>query len=234
MKFIHHDLRDKWILDSGLTNPMTGNSELLDGTTCPVPSNSVNLGNIEKLVATQIGSFKSPKDPFPVLVIRRLNVNVISCAQLCTDLGCWIVLNGTGSYIYDKRGNKVCSLLTLGNLFILELGLKSKSRCVVTLFSRCNINVWHRGLGHASMETLRKLGLYKELDDCYVCPQGKIRHAKFSTRTSYAQQLLERVHSDVDVWVLSPRATGERNLYSFNRQDVKKSFHLDTENPISG
>jgi len=33
MTLIKHDLKDKWILDSGATNHMTGKPELLDGTT---------------------------------------------------------------------------------------------------------------------------------------------------------------------------------------------------------
>jgi len=66
MKLINHDLKDKWILDSGTTNHMTGNPELLDGTTCLVPSISVYLDDKEKLMATRIGSFKAPKISIPV------------------------------------------------------------------------------------------------------------------------------------------------------------------------
>jgi len=68
---------------------------------------------------------------------------------------------------------------------------------IVTLISKGSINIWHRRLGHASVETLRKLGFHGDLDDCLIFPQGKLKHSKFSRRTSYAQQLLERVHSDV-------------------------------------
>ena len=132
MKLINHDLKDKWIA----TNHMTGNPELLDGTTCLVLSISVYLDNNEKLMATRIGSFKSPKISISVLVVPGLNVNIISCAQLCADPQCWIVLNGIGGYIYDKGGNKLHSLQSLGNLFILKLRLQSKSRCLVTLFSQ--------------------------------------------------------------------------------------------------
>jgi hypothetical protein len=196
MKLMNHDLKDEWILDSGATNHMTGNPELLDGTKCLVPSISVYLGNNEKLMATRIGSFKSPMTSIPVLVVPGLNVNLISCAQLCTDRQCWIVLNVTRDYLYDKGGNKLCSLQTLRNLFILEGGLQSKSRCLVAIFSKGNIDIWHRRLGHASVETLRKLGFHGDLDDCNICSQGKLKHSKFSRRTFYAQQLLERVHSD--------------------------------------
>ena len=74
MKLINHDLKDKWILDSGAANHMTGNPELRDGTACLVPSISVYLGNNEKLMATRIGSFKSPKISIPVLVVPSLTL----------------------------------------------------------------------------------------------------------------------------------------------------------------
>jgi hypothetical protein len=45
---------------------MTGKQEFLDGITCLVPSISVYIGNNEKLMATQIGSFKPPKISIPV------------------------------------------------------------------------------------------------------------------------------------------------------------------------
>jgi len=52
MQLINNDLKDKWILDSGATNHMTGNPELLGGTACLISSISVYLGNNEKLMAT--------------------------------------------------------------------------------------------------------------------------------------------------------------------------------------
>ena len=69
MKLTHNGLKEKWILDSGATNHMTGNPEIVDCTTCLVPSISVYLGNKEKLMATRIGSFKSPKSSIPLLVL---------------------------------------------------------------------------------------------------------------------------------------------------------------------
>jgi hypothetical protein len=113
-----------------------------------------------------------------------VNVNFISYAQLCADLKCWIVLNGTGGYAYDKGGNKLCSFQNLGNLFFLELGLQSNPDALSLFFRR------------VSKETLRKLGFHGELDDCHICTQGKLEHSKFSRSTSYCQQLLQRVLSD--------------------------------------
>ena len=78
MKLINHDLKNKWILDSGATSDMTGNPELLDGTICQEQSISVYLGNNEKLMATRIGSSKSPKISIPVLVVPGLNVSFLA------------------------------------------------------------------------------------------------------------------------------------------------------------
>jgi len=44
-------------------------------------------------------------------------------------------------------------------------------------FLKGNIKIWHQRLGHASVETLRKLGLHGDLDDCHICPQGKLKHS---------------------------------------------------------
>jgi len=94
MKLINHDLKDKWILDSGATNQMTGNPELLDGTTFLVLSISVYLGNNEKLMATS-----------------GLNVNLNSWAQLCTDLQCWIVLLKAASTTKEEKSYACSKLL---------------------------------------------------------------------------------------------------------------------------
>jgi len=51
MKLINHDLKDKWILDIGSTNHGSKNPDLLDITTCLLPSIFSYLGNNEKLMA---------------------------------------------------------------------------------------------------------------------------------------------------------------------------------------
>jgi len=61
MELIKHDLKDKWILDSGATNHMTGNPELLDGTTSLVHSISVYLGKNEKLMASEPAHSSHPR-----------------------------------------------------------------------------------------------------------------------------------------------------------------------------
>ena len=79
------------------------------------------------------------------------------------------------------------------------------------------------GVRHASIETLRKLEFHRELDDCHICPQGKLKHSKLSRRTSYTQQLLERFHSDI----MSPFVSGywgERYCLLFMDEMSRKAF----------
>jgi len=70
------------------------------------------------------------------------------------------------------------------------------------------------------METLRKLGLHGELDDCHICPQVKLKHSKCSTRTSFA---LERVHSDI-MGPLIEGYWGEKYCLLFIDEMSRKSF----------
>jgi hypothetical protein len=66
MKLIKHDLRDKWILESGATTVQPQTQKLLDVMNFPVPSFLLYLLSIEKLMATQIGLVEFSKISFSV------------------------------------------------------------------------------------------------------------------------------------------------------------------------
>jgi hypothetical protein len=72
------------------------------------------------------------------------------------------------------------------------------------------------------METLRKLGFYGELDDCHICPQGKLKHSELSRRTPYSEQLFEQFHWDQGL-------VGRKIMFLFSRRDVKKDLRQETE-----
>jgi transposase InsO family protein len=73
------------------------------------------------------------------------------------------------------------------------------------------------------VETLRKLGFYGDLDECHIFPQGKLKNSKFSRSTSYAQQLLERVHSDV-MGPFIEGYWGEKHCLLFIDEMSRKAF----------
>jgi hypothetical protein len=82
-----------------------------------------------------------------------------------------------------KGGNKLCSLQTLGNLFFLELGLQSNSRCLVTLFSKVtstsgidnkDMQVWKLSESLDSMESL--MTATSALNENSSTPSSQERH----------------------------------------------------------
>ena len=64
----------------------------------------------------------------------------------------------------------------LGNLFNVELSLKSKFRCLLTVLCNENLKIWNRWPGHASEEALRKL------DNCQFHTQCKLKCTEFWRR----------------------------------------------------
>jgi transposase InsO family protein len=71
--------------------------------------------------------------------------------------------------------------------------------------------------------TPRKFGFHGNLKDCHICPQGKLKQSKFSKSTSYAQQLQERVHSDV-MGTFIERYWGEKYCLLFSDEMSRKAF----------
>ena len=196
MKLINHDLRDKWILGGGATNLMIGNPELLDEPHASSHHSPCYLGEREKLMITQFGSFKSPNISFRISVLPGLNSSHFLHATMCwpgnLDYPEW-------NWRFHLRQRRKQAMLTPNPLKPIHPGFLpvTKTRYLVTLFSKGNVNIWHRLLGHAGMEIFWNLGFRGELEDCLVCPQGELKHSKFSWATSYAQGLLEWFHSDV-------------------------------------
>ena len=133
IKLINHDIRYKLILASSATNPTSGNSKHVDGITCNVSSISVYFASSKTLMTPHLGSFKSPRISSPVFVV----------------IGFWTVLIEIGCSIYDTRGKKICLVQPLRDLFIPEL--QPKSRCLVTMFSTLDINVW-KHVFHGEMD----------------------------------------------------------------------------------
>jgi len=62
---------------------------------------------------------------------------------------------------------------------------------IVFIFSRGKINLWHRQLGHVSIDTLRKF------DDCYICPPRKIQTLKALKKYILHSTSSKEVQSDV-------------------------------------
>ena len=84
VKLIDNDLKDKWILDNGSTNLMTGNPEHLDGIMPRIVNLRVSWqqgeihGHWNRLIQVSY-------DLIPSLEVPGLKVDFISCGQLGAD-----------------------------------------------------------------------------------------------------------------------------------------------------
>ena len=157
------------------------------------------------------------RDPRSQSQFSGLNDNLISCAELWAGLKCWINLNGTGGYIYFKGGNKVCSLQTLENLFILEKDLQSKSRCLVTLFSKRNMNISHLLLGHASWSSLTRSSVWLKVLIFLRNDGAKTAKRKYCRTFYFKRELLVRILSSIKWtgWEIQPHHYGQGLLHAY-------------------
>lgn len=70
--------------------------------------------------------------------------------------------------------------------------------------NKCDVNTWHKRLGHPSSKVLSKVlnsdnvnvQMHK-LDFCSACPVGKMHQFPFSASNSHSSYPFDLVHSDI-------------------------------------
>ena len=152
-------MKSKWILDSGCSRHMTGEHKLLS-TLKSKDDGIVTFGDNGKGKIVRIGNIGNPEDPSieNVLLVDGLKHNLISISQLC-DKGYKV--------IFDK---KVCTIIDVVTKKVLFIGSRKNNvyRIKIQYEPKTSINscliasndekwLWHRRLGHASMNQLSKL-----------------------------------------------------------------------------
>ena len=174
-----------WYLDSGCSKHMTGDKsqfakiELKEG-------GFVTFGDNAK--GKIIGKGKVGKNSFPtidnVLLVDGLKHNLLSISQLC-DMGNKVIFESSHCIIKNEKENKI---LFLGhrheNIYLVDLNDSNSflEKCLVAQHK--DIWLWHRKLGHASMDLISKLskkdlviGLpklrYEKDSLCSACQLGK-------------------------------------------------------------
>jgi hypothetical protein len=152
-----------WILDSGCSLHMTGDSKMLKGV-AKYDEGSVKFGNdgalkIQGIGAAEIGveKLKSKK----MLYVEGLKYNLISVSQLCND-GHEVTFNKSGCIVKRLKDGVVLtkSERTHGNLY---QAFRSINTCYI---STKNENLlWYRRLGHLRQKGLNKLSKNETMRD---------------------------------------------------------------------
>jgi hypothetical protein len=157
--------KDLWLLDSGCSNHMTGNRELLSNIDSSIASN-ITLGN-DYLVKVQgrgtvpiLTKQNVKKDISNVYHVPDLKHNLLSVGQLI-EKGYKVLFEGISCKIYDRKpSRKLISeiYMTPNRMFPLTLRTANLSQPyaqnATTMYETM---VWHTRFGHLPFQSLSLL-----------------------------------------------------------------------------
>ncbi|WVZ63247.1 hypothetical protein U9M48_012892 [Paspalum notatum var. saurae] len=197
-----------WVMDSGCTQHMTGDSRMFPSLSSNVEEydkitfGDNSKGKVEGLGKIEISSEYSISN---VLLVDSLNFNLLSVGQLC-DLG-FQCLFKPNEVIVSKidGGEEVFKGFRHNNLYLVNFNSKN-ANLQACLFSKNSMGwLWYRRLAHVGMNTLKKVmkkDLVRGLKEitfekdklCSACQGGKqvanTHHSKTFMSTSRSLELL--------------------------------------------
>lgn len=220
---------DIWVFDSGCTSHLT---------------NKINIMTSVKNVNTRVSSAKEGVDiqieAMGKVITDKCELNdVLYSPDICTNLisiNC-IIKNG-GTVNFSEKG-----IVVLMNNYPVMHGKRDKNGLfVVTLKSVLqntaffvskteDLTLWHRRLGHLSIENIKKLttmseGLHFSKNQfnklkliCDVCPKAKQTRASFGKMRTPATRLLEIIHTDVCGKISPPAWSNDEEYFVTFRDD---------------
>ena len=145
-----------------------------------------------------IGQGKVSEDPSyfidDVLLVERLNYNLLSRSQLCNK-GHRVIFEFNKYKIIDILSNEVKFVgQRINDVYIIDLNSsKTANMCLMT--NKNTISwLWHRKLGHASFSVLNRLVKFNMVDGlpkikfiqheiCDACDRGKQTKSIFKSQT---------------------------------------------------
>ncbi|KAL2901568.1 Retrovirus-related Pol polyprotein from transposon RE1 [Bienertia sinuspersici] len=204
MSGINFSTSSSWILDTGATNHITNNYQLLFDTT-PVSHWPVGLPNGQHAMATLIGSVSlSPRLILKnVLYVPELHCNLISVSKLIDTSNCFVQFT-----------NDLCAIQDLHSRMLIGTGERrdglyyfhhESAINVVSTTPVTEFELWHRRLGHPSDRVLKSVPAIRNSTStkkclnkpCIVCPMAKQSRDIFPTSDNKASRCFELIHCDL-------------------------------------
>jgi uncharacterized membrane protein YgcG len=197
---LHSSSSPSWVIDSGASDHMTGNSSLLSNISNPCSPFSVTVANGTKTPVQGIGTVSTPNLTFSnVLYLPEFPFNLLSVHKLTVALRCSIAFFPSYCVFQDLKTKR-----TIGGGFEKD-GLYYFRPFHTSIPSALRSSVspyqWHCRLGHPSSLNLQKL--VPSLSDfssfnCETCELSKHHRATFKLRNDEpCLHPFELVHSDV-------------------------------------
>lgn len=205
---VHNEKDDsaEWIVDSGASNHITNNSELLSS----ISDVSETIGVAKKgnaIEMTKRGKFHAKEctllDVFYSSEVRR---NLLSVGAI-TDFGGTVMF--TKNEVLIKKDEVVLKgTKTENGTFSVKLHPTWENEAHLA-DSSVDAWTWHRRLGHLSASNMCKLlnvsdgikiqskDINNAIKNCQICIQAKQARLPFNTERQKATRVLEIIHSDV-------------------------------------
>ena len=185
-----------WILDSGATDHMTGNKNLLHNYKIGKGQEFVYVANGEKMKICGYGSIivfsKEIKD---VLHVKNCTANLLSMGKLSKELNCEIIFSPQNVFFQDIVSKRMIGEGVFKNgLYFLYSRIYNFNTQVQDMG-----HLWHKRIGHPSDRTLKCIFNFSNLDcsNCEVCKLAKHTRLPFANSNSKSNHIFELVHSDV-------------------------------------
>ncbi|KAK2418425.1 putative mitochondrial protein [Trifolium repens] len=198
MVCLSHSTPTGWVLDSGASDHVTGNSSLFSEISPPKYPHYITVADGSTVEATGIGQVSpiSSLSLSSVLLIPNCPFNLISISRLTRSLNCSITFTSDSFLIQDlSTGQTIGTGTESRGLYYLQ---PSTSNIGVAAESP---ELLHRRLGHPSLSKLKKMvSDLPQLESlqCESCQLGKHVRASFSSRiNNRAMSPFDVIHSDV-------------------------------------
>ncbi|XP_075083645.1 uncharacterized protein LOC142167379 [Nicotiana tabacum] len=147
-------------------------------------------------------------EPSTKLAAADFKYNLLSVSQLTKELQCMVAFFPNFCIFQDLYSGQVKGIgKEEHDLYILQGGSSHDStatpdnKCAHTTSLPDSAVVWHRRLGHAPIDVIRKLDALSTLKTgtqyCPVCPVAKQTKLHFPLSTSVSQSAFDLVHCDI-------------------------------------
>lgn len=199
---------NEWYIDSGASQHMTPNGDLLIESK-PISVKEIVTANNAKMKTSRVGKvmLRVNEDEIEVddvLHVPGLSANLLSISRMVKN-GNTVIFNKDGCTVYNSSNVQVVQLKESDGVY------KMRSETVECLLSSELVTsavTWHRRLGHINYQDLCKMrngvvdgiefpDVANGLKNCEVCLQGKQARLPFKKVGNRSKCILELVHSDL-------------------------------------
>ncbi|OMO75305.1 Integrase, catalytic core [Corchorus capsularis] len=193
-----------WVIDSGATDHITNNGELLAEIEKAIGGSPVTIPNGDKIPVKSVGKVKLPNGMKidHVLNIPDFKCNLISVGRLTNDLNCALIFIADFCVIQDLPSRRLIGVGRLRDgLYYLEP--VRNGGVAMSVNKGKDSSVWHRRLGHASNEKIQQIQLSccevvcENVLHCDSCLRAKQTRLPFSISGIKSVSCFDLIHCDI-------------------------------------